>query len=148
MNIVTACGARTHGSICTAPKCFTVVFQNNTATFTVTVYCLQACSYADADWLSSSVSQKVARSQFCFRPARAGLCTQRSQSVLLLRHDCSQHWILRRPTQSRLMQFVRPGACLVLVALSSRARILGECSTIRENVRQFVSRLRLFFFFF
>ena len=53
----------THGSICTAPKPFTVVFENNTATGFV--YCLRGkCLYSGAEWLSSSLSQRVAKSQY------------------------------------------------------------------------------------
>ena len=68
---VTTC-AQTLGSICTASKRFTVVFGNSTATcFVYTTMVLgqsaglskEACSFASADWLSSSVSQRVARGQ-------------------------------------------------------------------------------------
>ena len=41
----------THGSTCTAPKRFTVVFEKNTVTY----FCLlskEACLYAGADWLA------------------------------------------------------------------------------------------------
>ena len=63
---------RIHASICTALKRFTVVFENNTATnFVYTAMVLgqpnglskEARLYAGADWLSSPVSQRVARGQ-------------------------------------------------------------------------------------
>ena len=59
----------THLSVCTAPKRFTIVFENSMAiTFVYsgtwrTCWPKEACLYVGSDWLSSSSSQKVARGQ-------------------------------------------------------------------------------------
>ena len=59
----------THLSVCTAPKRFTIVFENSMAISFVysgtwrTCWPKEACLYVGSDWLSSSSSQKVARGQ-------------------------------------------------------------------------------------
>ena len=76
---------RTSGSICTAPKHFTVLFENSTAT----CFCLlsnEACLYAGTDLLSSSVSQRVARGQLLL--VRWG--TGAGSSSEALRNGCGQ----------------------------------------------------------
>ena len=64
---------QTHDSICTAPKHFTIVSENGTATrFVYSTIILgqpaglsqEACLHAGADWLRSSVNQWVARGQY------------------------------------------------------------------------------------
>ena len=64
---------RTGALICTASKCFTLVFENNTVTCFVYITVVlgqsaslskEACLYADADWLGSSVSQRAWKGKF------------------------------------------------------------------------------------
>ena len=64
---------QTHVFICTAPKCFIAVFKNNTAPRFVSTtmvhgqpadLCKELSLYVGAYWLTSSVSQMVARSLY------------------------------------------------------------------------------------
>ena len=70
---------QTHGSICTAPRRFTVVLektktnqkQKDHVLCSHFVFCKEASSYEGADWLSSFDIQRMARGQLCVKLYRS-----------------------------------------------------------------------------